>query len=250
MGQRDCGQRCVSTDHCKDNHEIAEKATALFQYALRTRADCECLSHVLQTLTDLDSTATILSLDGVGGFDLVSRNAMLKGLLTMEGGDQVLPFVWLFYGDPSTFLWDNDLGRVHSVLQGEGGEQGDPLMPMLFSLGQHAALMAVAAARGGTARSWTICTSSPVQTGQWKCTTFCVKSCGATQESVCTKGKHAFGTVAGSCQTGATFSSKLQELFIPQRKCGEAATRTELNLGGLLSSAPQWGAGSLSNRSC
>ena len=35
-----------------------------------------------------------------------------------------------------------------------------------------------------------------------------MKSCGATQESVCTKGKHAFGTLAGSCQTGATFSSK------------------------------------------
>ena len=103
------------------------------------------MSHVLQTLTDLDPTATILSLDGVGAFDLVSRNAMLKGLLTMEGGDRVLPFVRLFYGDPSTFLWEDDLGGVHSVLQGEGGEQGDPLMPMLFSLGQHAALMAVAA---------------------------------------------------------------------------------------------------------
>ena len=70
---------------------------------------------------------------------------MLKGLLTMEGGDRVLPFVRLFYGDPSTYLWEDDLGGVHSVLQGEGGEQGDPLMPMLFSLGQHAALMAVAA---------------------------------------------------------------------------------------------------------
>ena len=25
----------------------------------------------------------------------------------------------------------------HSILQGEGGEQGDPLMPLLSSLGQH-----------------------------------------------------------------------------------------------------------------
>ena len=29
------------------------------------------------------------------------------------------------------------------IAQGEGGEQGDPLMPLLFSLGQHAALAAV-----------------------------------------------------------------------------------------------------------
>ena len=30
----------------------------------------------------------------------------------------------------------------HSILQGEGGEQGDPLMPLLYSLGQHGALEA------------------------------------------------------------------------------------------------------------
>ena len=34
------------------------------------------------------------------------------------------------------------MGEVHEIAQGEGGEQGDPLMPLLFSLGQHAALAA------------------------------------------------------------------------------------------------------------
>ena len=34
-------------------------------------------------------------------------------------------------------------GLVHEVHQGEGGEQGDALMPALFSLGQHNALVAV-----------------------------------------------------------------------------------------------------------
>ena len=99
---------------------------------------------MLQTLTDQDPNATILSVDGVGAFDLVSRNAMLQGLLGMEDGDRLLPFVRLLYGDPSTFLWEDDLGGVHHIRQGEGGEQGDPLMPMLFSLGQHAALTAIA----------------------------------------------------------------------------------------------------------
>ena len=32
------------------------------------------------------------------------------------------------------------LGRVHTITQGEGGEQGDAMMPLLFSLGQHTAL--------------------------------------------------------------------------------------------------------------
>ena len=31
------------------------------------------------------------------------------------------------------------------IVQAEGGEQGDPLMPALFSLGQHPALQAVQA---------------------------------------------------------------------------------------------------------
>ena len=100
----DVFRRIIARTIAKQCAVAAEKATAPFQYALRTRAGCECVSHVLQTLTDLDPTATILSLDGVGAFDLVSRNAMLKGLLTMEGGDRVLLSVRLFYGDPSTFV--------------------------------------------------------------------------------------------------------------------------------------------------
>ena len=32
---------------------------------------------------------------------------------------------------------------VHTIQQGEGGEQGDPLVPLLFSVGQHDALSAI-----------------------------------------------------------------------------------------------------------
>ena len=61
----------------------------------------------------------------------------------MPNGDK-LPFVRLFYGSPSTFLWEDEMGTVNFVPQGEGGEQGDPLMPLLFCLGQHRGLCAVA----------------------------------------------------------------------------------------------------------
>ena len=37
----------------------------------------------------------------------------------------------------------DSVGVVHHVDQGEGGEQGDAMMLLLFSLGQHAALQAV-----------------------------------------------------------------------------------------------------------
>ena len=32
---------------------------------------------------------------------------------------------------------------MHTIKQGEGGEQGDAMMPLLFSLGQHSALLKV-----------------------------------------------------------------------------------------------------------
>ena len=35
------------------------------------------------------------------------------------------------------------MGTTQYIPQGEGGEQGDPLMPMLFALGQHRALAAI-----------------------------------------------------------------------------------------------------------
>ena len=52
-------------------------------------------------------------------------------------------FVLQFYGHPSTHLWEDEEGVVHEIRQGEGGEQGDPLMPALFALGQHQALQAI-----------------------------------------------------------------------------------------------------------
>ena len=45
-------------------------------------------------------------------------------------------------GDLSTYSWDDDSGTVHTINQGEGGEQGDPLMPLLFAVGQHPVLVA------------------------------------------------------------------------------------------------------------
>ena len=37
-----------------------------------------------------------------------------------------------FCSSPSTYIWEDDMGTQHEVTQGEGGEPGDPLMPMLL----------------------------------------------------------------------------------------------------------------------
>ena len=41
-----------------------------------TRAGTDCILHVLQSMTDMGPLATVLSVDGVGAFDLVSRSSL------------------------------------------------------------------------------------------------------------------------------------------------------------------------------
>ena len=70
---------------------------------------------------------------------------MLNGLLEMVDGEQLLLFARLFCSQPSTYLWDDDAGTTHRIHSKRRGEQGDAWMPLLFSLGQHAALNAISA---------------------------------------------------------------------------------------------------------
>ena len=46
------------------------------------------------------------------------------------------PFATLFHGSPSVHLWEDDMGDTHEMVQGAGESKVDPLMPLLFSLGQ------------------------------------------------------------------------------------------------------------------
>ena len=143
-------RRLISRTIAKQIAKKVEETTAPFQYALTTKGGCECVAHILQTLTELNQETTIISIDGVGAYDLISKNAMMEGLLKMEDGDQILPFVRMFYSTPSTYLWEDELGVTQSIPQGEGEEQGDPLMPMVFALGHHHALVQTQARLGNT----------------------------------------------------------------------------------------------------
>ena len=54
-----------------------ETAAKPFQYVLSTRAGCESIAHIVHSATDNDARATVLSIDGVGAFDLISCRAMM-----------------------------------------------------------------------------------------------------------------------------------------------------------------------------
>ena len=122
------------------------------KYALSTKAGCECVAHILPSLTDLRLEVTITSVGWVGAYDLISRNAMLESLLRMESGDQILSFVRMFYSNPSTYFWEDELVVTQHIAQGEGGEQRDPLMPLLFASGQHKSLVEAQARLSGKER--------------------------------------------------------------------------------------------------
>ena len=84
-------------------------------------------------LTEFNPNATILSVDRMNACDIMLRKAMLKGLSKIAICEHVL------CGTVKVPL-GSDFGTVHTINPGEGGGQGDALMPLLYSLGQHGAL--------------------------------------------------------------------------------------------------------------
>ena len=133
-------RRLVARALAKQFMKEFEAECAPFQYALSTRAGTVCVGHLLRAATNADPEATVLSVDGIGAYDHVHRAAMLSRLLEMPRARSLLPFVRLSYGQPSQYTWQDESGQDRTVVQAEGGEQGDPLMPLLFSIGIQGAL--------------------------------------------------------------------------------------------------------------
>ena len=81
------------------------------------------------------------------------------GTLEKDAQDRtILPFVRLSYASSSVYSWWDENGEVRTVNQAEGGEQGDPLMHLLFSSIQGALEEAAGTLEAGvsnSALSWT-----------------------------------------------------------------------------------------------
>ena len=58
-------RRVVARTLAQQLGPAVEGATAPFLYALSTKAGCECVSHVVQALTEADPETTVVSIDGV-----------------------------------------------------------------------------------------------------------------------------------------------------------------------------------------
>ena len=135
-------RRLVARTLAQTYGEEMEEACSPFQFALSTRAGTDCVGHLARAATELEDDLVLVSLDGIGAYDHIKRSAMLGKLRQLPTAQAILPFVLMFYGRPSAYTWYDDEGNPHDVHQAEGGEQGDPLMPELYALGQHEALQA------------------------------------------------------------------------------------------------------------
>ena len=138
-------RRLIAKTLARQFGKVVESTCAPFQFALSTRAGTDCVGHPVRVMTDADPDATILSIDGVGAYDHVLRSAMMNKLHDVPGLRALLPFVRSTYANTTRYTWEDAAGVRHQIHQAEGGEQGDPLMPLLFSLAIHDALVAVQA---------------------------------------------------------------------------------------------------------
>ena len=124
--------QCLAQNYAQPIH----KACQPHRFALATRSGTEAVVHALTAVTEANPTHTILSIDGVGAYDNICRNSMLQGLRDVPEANRCLPFVKMFYGAPSHYIWHSATGEAHIISQTQGGEQGDPLLSALLSLGQ------------------------------------------------------------------------------------------------------------------
>ena len=87
----DIMRRLVARTMAKQIAKKVEKSHSSFPARLDCKSRiCECVAHILETIMAVDGCATVVSIDEVGAYDLISRNALSDGLLGMGQGDQTL----------------------------------------------------------------------------------------------------------------------------------------------------------------
>eukprot|EP00973_Karenia_brevis_P048052 6668348-Karenia_brevis.AAC.1 len=141
----DSFRRLVSKTLAKQFQQVLRAAVAPYNFGLCDRSGTDSAVHFLQYLTDENPSKIILSIDGIGAFDHVSRATMFNQLLSNSQLAGLVPYVRQWYAIASQFRWRDDNGTIHHITQAEGGEQGDALMPALFCLALHPAMQRIRA---------------------------------------------------------------------------------------------------------
>ena len=136
----DSFRRLVTKAVARQYQEELRSAVFPHNVGLSDRSGTDAAIHLLRYLSDMHPDKVIVSIDGVGAFDHVCRARMFEQLMSSPTLQGLVLFVRQWYGSASKFVWVDDNGEAHIITQGDGGEQGDALMPALFCLALHPAL--------------------------------------------------------------------------------------------------------------
>jgi len=139
----DVFRRLVAKTLARQKQQVFRDLVSPANFGLSDRSGTDSLVHLVQFLLEEDTDRVLLSIDGVGAFDHVCRARFFEELLAHSELRDILPFVRQWYGGASKFSWHDDEGVAHEISQGDGGEQGDALMPALFCLALRRALQEI-----------------------------------------------------------------------------------------------------------
>ena len=145
-------RRLVEKTLARQFSQVFRDTVAPANFGFADRCGCDGLIHMVRAQLEFDDRRTLLSIDGVGAYDHVSRARMLTELWRVPELRELVPFVRLWLDRRSTFVWTDDEGTPFDIPQGEGGEQGAALTPALFCLAMRPALEEIQGLRGGVPR--------------------------------------------------------------------------------------------------
>ena len=116
-------RRLVSRTIAQQLSDVVKNATSPFQYALSTRAGCECIAHALQGVVRARPERHHL----VNRWDWCFRSGV--SWCNVAGASQCVsgfsPIRANFYGTPSRYLWEDDEGVTHNIRE-KAANKGTP----------------------------------------------------------------------------------------------------------------------------
>ena len=112
----DTFRRLVSRTLAQQFHSEFEDATAPHQFGISSACGVDGAVHLLRTMSDLDPTATIAQIDGIGAFDNICWAAMLDPVCDLPAGHYLLPCNPMSYGQQSVNSRKDGEGRAHDIV--------------------------------------------------------------------------------------------------------------------------------------
>ena len=138
-------RRLTSKTLARQKQEELRNAVAPANFGLSNRSGTDALVHFLQFLSDEHPAKVIITIYGVGAFDHVCRARIFEQLQLDPTLHSLIAFIRQWYSNASVLVWCDAESQTNVILQGDGGEQGDALMPALFCLALKPALQAIQA---------------------------------------------------------------------------------------------------------